>query len=62
MMKQNKLKKGEKCWKLLVIQKLGVVEMANEAGETFRAFNTSQAWFYNKMTKERKETSKAFGA
>jgi hypothetical protein len=30
-----------------VIQKLGVAEMTNEVGETFKAFNTSQAWFYN---------------
>jgi hypothetical protein len=36
--------------------------MTNEEGETFRAFNISQAWFYNKMTKERKETLEAFGA
>jgi hypothetical protein len=45
-----------------VIQKLGVVEMTIEAREIFKAFNTSQAWFYNKMTKQRKETLKAFGA
>jgi hypothetical protein len=44
-----------------VIQKLGVIEMTNEVGEAFKAFNTSQPWFYNKMTKERKETLKAFG-
>jgi len=45
-----------------VIQELDVVEMTNEVGKTFRAFNTSQTWFYNKMAKERKETLKAFGA
>jgi hypothetical protein len=37
-----------------VTQKLGVVKMTNEARQAFKAFTTSQAWFYNKMTKERK--------